>query len=91
MKKQKIKIGEKEFVVQDISTKDKLILQQTMVDGYGGIHLVEAMEYILNFVIVVPQGLIIDDFKFDEIQVLFEFVKEFLGLEGKQIKIELIE
>lgn len=91
MKQQKIKLGTREITVQDISTKDKLILQQTMIDGHGQIHLVEAMEYILNYVVIQPQGLIIDNFAFDEIQVLFEYIKEFLGLEGKQIKIEVLE
>ena len=90
MEKQKIKLGSKELILQQIDVKNKLEFSQLMVNGFGDLNLVGSIEYILNHIVVSPQGLTIEDFKFNEIQALFQHVKDFLDLEGQDVTIQIL-
>lgn len=91
MNQQKIKLGKHTLTLQDISTKHKIMFQQELVDAHGKLNIVGAIDYILKYVVVQPQGLTLDDFSFAEASSLLNYTKDFLDLEGKEIEIVIVE
>jgi len=92
MKQQKIKIGDKVIVLQDLDNRHKLEFQSTMVDAGMNLKLAESVDYILKYVVVQPQGMKMDDFSWPELQALNTHAKVFLGLgEDSQVTVEILD
>ena len=92
-KQQKIKLGEKELTLQSVGTREKLEFRQMGINNLTGkADLVALAEFTLKKVVVVPQGLKLEDFEQDELEALVRFVADFLGVNSeKKIDIEVLD
>lgn len=91
MKSQIIKMGGKEYTLQDISNKDKIFFQEISV---GKSPLTKMYAYMLNNIIVKPQGLTIEDLDISELGALLLHTQDFLDCsptKATEVVIEVIE
>jgi len=87
MRRQAITIGEHELLLQDISNREKMRFQELYKERKG---IEKVFDYILKNIIVKPQGLTLENFEISELNVLIEYIPDFLGYTKDATVLEVI-
>lgn len=91
MKTQVFKLQDKEYKIQDLTTREKLRLQGIMATASGEIRIVESLEYLIKNVVLEPEDLNIDDLSISEINTLYAHILDFLDLKKSTQTVTVVE